>query len=288
MADIFATLVVSRAFQVLSDPDKKTKYDKFGQDPDSRFANASAAASGGGASPFSGFRSPGGRGPMFEEELSPEELFRQFFGGGMGGGMGGPFGNYHSALYFLTRLTTTLGLDTGPGFVFNLGGGPGIRVQQFGGGRPRRRPNQAGEPESSSSILTSLLPLILLFVLPLLSSMFSASTPAGPTMRFDAGVDPHTKNFVSKHLKVPYWVNPDEVQDYSKTQLRNLDQMAEKKYIHHLNVQCDIEKNTQVQMMNDAQGWFFQDTDMMNRARRMDLKNCKKLSEMTRKSATFL
>lgn len=33
---------------------------------------------------------------MFEEEISPEELFRQFFGGGMGGGGfgGGPFGGF--------------------------------------------------------------------------------------------------------------------------------------------------------------------------------------------------
>ena len=29
---------------------------------------------------------------MWEEEISPEEMFRQFFGGGMGGGFGGPFG----------------------------------------------------------------------------------------------------------------------------------------------------------------------------------------------------
>lgn len=82
--------MVSRAFQILSDPDKKIKYDKFGGDPDSRFGSA-----GPSASPFSGFaRSPraagGGRG--FEEEITPEELFRQFFGGGMGGGFGGPFG----------------------------------------------------------------------------------------------------------------------------------------------------------------------------------------------------
>jgi DnaJ family protein B protein 12 len=84
--------VVARAFQVLSDPDKKSKFDKFGHDPDSRFQSQSAAA---GASPFSGFaRSPGaGRGPMFEEEISPEELFRQFFGGGLGN-MGGGFGMY--------------------------------------------------------------------------------------------------------------------------------------------------------------------------------------------------
>jgi DnaJ family protein B protein 12 len=85
---------VSRAFQVLSDPDKKSKYDKFGGDPESRFSGASAS----GASPFSGFasqRAPrGGGGSMFDEEISPEELFRQFFGGGGGGAFGGPFGGF--------------------------------------------------------------------------------------------------------------------------------------------------------------------------------------------------
>ena len=78
--------MVSRAFQVLSDAEKKSKYDRFGGDPDNRFGPSSATA----ASPFSSFgRSPGGRGPMFEDEISPEELFNRFFGGG---GMGGPFG----------------------------------------------------------------------------------------------------------------------------------------------------------------------------------------------------
>jgi DnaJ family protein B protein 12 len=88
--------VVSRAFQVLSDPDKKAKFDRFGGDPDSRFPGASAA----GASPFSNFaRSSGTQrqgGPMWEEEISPEEMFRQFFGGG-GGGFA-PFGMLHHTL----------------------------------------------------------------------------------------------------------------------------------------------------------------------------------------------
>lgn len=84
--------MVSRAFGVLSDQEKRTKYDRYGGDPDSRF--------GGGApqqSPFSGFaqRTPssrgGGGGSMWEEEISPEEMFNRFFGGGgMGGGF--PFG----------------------------------------------------------------------------------------------------------------------------------------------------------------------------------------------------
>lgn len=80
--------VVSRAFQILSDADKKSRYDQFGGDPDNRFSSSGGGASG--ASPFTGFaRSAGRGGPMFDEEISPEELFNRFFGGGMGGS---PFG----------------------------------------------------------------------------------------------------------------------------------------------------------------------------------------------------
>jgi DnaJ homolog subfamily B member 12 len=74
---------VSRAFQILSDPDKKSRFDQFGGDPDNRFSSSGAGAA---PSPFSGFaRSPGGRNPMFDAEMSPEDLFNQFFGGGAGG-----------------------------------------------------------------------------------------------------------------------------------------------------------------------------------------------------------
>ncbi len=88
--------MVSRAFQILSDPDKKSKYDKFGGDPDSRFPSSSTQPQ----SPFAGggfARSPGaGMGGFYEDEISPEELFNRFFGGGGMGGMGGfPFGKRH-------------------------------------------------------------------------------------------------------------------------------------------------------------------------------------------------
>jgi len=87
--------MVSRAFQILSDAEKKAKYDKFGGDPESRMGGG-GGGSGSGASPFSGFASQRRAGPMFEEEISPEELFRQFFGGGMGGAFGGPLGEYQT------------------------------------------------------------------------------------------------------------------------------------------------------------------------------------------------
>ena len=78
--------MVSRAFSVLGDKDKRDQFDRFGTDPDSRFSSAQAQ------NPFSGFANRaagGGGGNMWEEEISPEEMFARFFGGG---GFGGPFG----------------------------------------------------------------------------------------------------------------------------------------------------------------------------------------------------
>ena len=88
-------IVVSRAFQILSDAEKKAKFDRFGGDPDNRFGGGSAAST---SSPFSGFaRSPSGGSRMYEEEISPDELFNRFFSGGMGGGGFGPFGTVASS-----------------------------------------------------------------------------------------------------------------------------------------------------------------------------------------------
>lgn len=257
--------MVSRAFQILSDPDKKSQYDKFGTDPENRFASAAS-------NPFSNFaRGPGGAragGPMFEEEISPEELFRQFFGGGMGGPFGGPLGGFG-----------------GPGFVFNMGGGgPGIRIHQFGGNAPRRRPHnhENARPPSPLEALRSLLPLLLLFILPLLSSLFSGTSTSsrGPSIRFD-GVPPHTLRHTTTRLNINYWVNPNEVADYTAKKWKDLDRVAEGKYVGRLNAECDWEQNQRQRLANEAQGFFFTDQVMLERARKMEMPSCLRLRELT-------
>lgn len=89
--------VVSRAFQILSDEDKKSRYDKFGGDPESRFGAGSSSA---GESPFArgGFPGSARAGTMYEDEISPEEIFARFFGGGGFGGGFGPFGGLGGGL----------------------------------------------------------------------------------------------------------------------------------------------------------------------------------------------
>jgi DnaJ family protein B protein 12 len=139
--------MVSRAFGVLSDPDKKQKFDRYGGDPDSRFGGASAPSQ----SPFSG-RGGGGVGPMGggggwgDEEISPEEMFNRFFGGGMGGGFG-PFG--------------TSGFDHGSTFGQAIPlGSPFGRPTSFGGGSPLYwgRPSDRSNPFVGGGLFNSTSP----------------------------------------------------------------------------------------------------------------------------------
>lgn len=169
--------------------------------------------------------------------------------------------------------------------MFNMGGGPGFRVHQFGGTRPRRRPREAAAasepPPSGWAYLQQLLPLILLFVLPLLSSLFSgSSTPSGPTYRFDTAVPPHTMQRTTPKLKVDYFINPVDVEDYSARKFHQLDQRVEVDYVTKLRYECEAEVQHRERMIQDAQGWFFPDVEKMKEARAMELKSCRRLESL--------
>ena len=171
--------------------------------------------------------------------------------------------------------------DAGPQFVFNLGGGPGFRVHQFGGGRPRRRPREANgnaeeRPQSAMSALSNLLPLLILFILPLLSSLFSSAMPTGPSIHFQPG-PPNTMHRTSQRLKVDYYLDPKDIVDYTGRKMNDLDRKAETQYVTNLQYECQIETRTRNRMMEEAQGWFFQDVDRMREARNFDMSSCKRL-----------
>lgn len=170
-----------------------------------------------------------------------------------------------------------------------MGGGPGFRVHQFGGNRPRRRPREANNAQSEPApsvwaIIQQLLPLILLFVLPLLSSLFSgSSTPTGPSYRFDAAVPPHTMQRMTPRYNINYFVNPTDVQDYNARKFRQLDHKVEVDYVSKLRYECENEVRVQDRMVQDAQGWFFPDVEKMKAARSMELKSCRRLDDLNRK-----
>ncbi|KPM43404.1 hypothetical protein AK830_g3134 [Neonectria ditissima] len=254
--------MVSRAFGILGDKEKREKFDKFGTDPDSRFQSAQAQ------NPFSGFaqRQQGGgmgRGG-FDDDLSPEEMFARFFGGqGFGG------------------------FDTGPQFVFNFGGGPGIRVHQFGGGRPRTRPREAnqGARQQSSPLQTflGLLPIILFFVLPIVTSIFSgesSSSSSAPRMVYDHPLHPYTEGRTTPNLGVEYFVNPEDVSGLTDGKLNKLDRTAEVNLVRHLKSECDNELGYRQRLRDAAQGWFYQDTEKMAVAETYTTPSCDRLQNL--------
>ncbi|KAF8347870.1 hypothetical protein F5887DRAFT_669752 [Amanita rubescens] len=173
--------LVSKAFQVLSDPQKRAVYDRSGSDPESRFSGVPSSSGGSTVHPFTG--------ASFEGELSPEDLFNMFFGAGGGGPFGNAFGG------------------GGPVFTATFGPG-GFRTVRMGG-QARARNVQVND---TRSIFVQLLPLIILFGLSLLSALPSIFTTAPvPDPRYSfRGTHRYHVERQTEQLGVPYFVNAAE------------------------------------------------------------------------------
>ncbi|EEB90592.1 hypothetical protein MPER_11179 [Moniliophthora perniciosa FA553] len=181
--------MVSKAFQILSDPQKRAIHDQSGSDPDDR--------SGGMSSRGFSSSSFAGAGPTFDGEISPEDLFNMFFGGGQafGGGFGG-----------------------GPVFTTTFGPG-GFRTFQMGGGMGGRGGFQNAQQQGNAeprSIFLQLLPLIVLFGFSLLSALPNLfTTPPVPDPHYS--FTPNTRYNMERHTSgrgVAYHINPMEFMNH--------------------------------------------------------------------------
>lgn len=184
--------------------------------------------------------------------------------------------------------TNIAAFDTGPQFVFNFGGGPGIRVHQFGGARPRTRPREAAAGRQNEGnafqTLLGLLPIILFFILPIITSFFSGdsgtSPASNPRMVYDNPLHPYTEQRTTPNLNVNYYVNPDEVAKYSAHKLNKLDRTAEHQLLRHLKNECENELMYQRKLHDAAQGWFHQDPDKMALAQSYTKPSCDRLRNL--------
>ena len=100
-------------------------------------------------------------------------------------------------------------------------------------------------------------------------------------MRFDGPVAPHTMHRLTTRLKVDYYLNPLDVDGYTAHKYSQLDKTAEVKFVQQLRLGCEQELEQQQRLVNEAQGWFVQDVEKMNRARNLEMRSCKKLDSMS-------
>lgn len=253
---------IVKAFQVLSDDDKKRIFDQTGQDPDDRRASSFNAGPS-----FSGASAAGGH-PFATG--GPEDLFNMFFGGaGPGPGatfsFGGPGGaSFHS-----------------------FGGGPDI-FEQFMFGRPRQARPQSRDPraEPQSPLwgqILSILPIALLLGFPLIVSLFtgSDSTPSLPKFRFDAK-GPFKHEMRTSRFDFPFYVRESEVSKLSPRDLRKLQQTAENSYVNSIRSGCTREYMERQQMMNDAIGFLglTRDEKKWQEASDMEMPACELLDSL--------
>ncbi|KAG9102954.1 hypothetical protein FRC06_000659 [Ceratobasidium sp. 370] len=288
--------LVSKAFTILSDPQKRAVYDQVGGDPEQR--------GGGGRSPASGMNGmgmrPGYNQMFFEEEINPEDVFNMFFGGGFGGpgfnaGFGNGFGN---------------GFGGSPIFTASFGG-PGIRMRRF----PQRPPaqetrRQGPELAEGRSLLVQLLPLIALLAVSLFSSLLSAvtdSSPSTPRFRYDK-----TRTFnvgrATSRLDVPYFVSQSEwaqhpvgkAAEHIKTvgkeqsqkeaaQLRSFERVVERQYEEHLYNLCQNDAELKEHRIQQHHGFlgFGADWEKIRGIQAEPMPSCEKLKTLRLKDKSL-
>ena len=81
-------------------------------------------------------------------------------------------------------------------------------------------------------------------------------------------------------MHVPYWVEPAAVADYGKGKWRDLDKVAETRYVNQVSNECELEHERRNRIVNEAQGFFFTDQTKMEQARRMEMRSCRRLNEL--------
>ncbi|KAL1917718.1 uncharacterized protein VTP21DRAFT_3552 [Calcarisporiella thermophila] len=239
--------MISKAFQVLSDAQKREIFDKYSTDPDKRHTG------------MSGFAHQRGNGfASFEDEITPEELFNMFFGGDFASA------GFHSATFV----------------------GPGIGVRRFytrGDPAARARAHAQGQqPASSWMAFAQLLPLLVLLLFSILSN-FLSSAPAEPPFSLNPTSHHSSARLTADH-NIQYFVNPETFTPQfvnHPRKLRDLERNVEIVYLQQLNHNCRLEQTEKKRRIMNARGWgILYDKEEVDRAENMPMPNCDKLSKL--------
>ncbi|SCV04304.1 LANO_0G09384g1_1 [Lachancea nothofagi CBS 11611] len=177
---------INRAFEVLSDEQKRRIFDQIGRDPDERGARDPFASSSGGSATGSGFNGAGfAPENMFFRRAPagpPQDIFDFLFNSHAAGG-GHPFNSAFGGGPFGAGPFDRPFGGGGGATTFSFGGPNGFKVYTNGNSRARAAPRNAPgaqqqqqeDQREMQQILRILVPILVILFLPMLERLIFGS-----------------------------------------------------------------------------------------------------------------
>ncbi|GCC19131.1 dnaJ homolog subfamily B member 14 [Chiloscyllium punctatum] len=217
---------IGNAYAVLSNPAKQRDYDQYGD----------------GQSPgnyqHGGFEFH----RNYESDITPEDLFNMFFGGGFPAGHTQPYNNGRA------------------------------RGSHQSYHRADREDERA---DGGFSMFLQLLPIIVLILVSVLSQLMVSTPPYSLYYRAALG---HTVRKQTSNLKVVYYVNKDFDKEYTGVALQKVEKSVEEDYINNLRNNCWKERQEKNDYLYASK--VYRDDRLRKKAELMRMESCEKLARL--------
>ncbi|XP_077133895.1 dnaJ homolog subfamily B member 14 [Ranitomeya variabilis] len=220
---------IGNAYAVLGNPEKRKQYDLTGSDE-----HVHSNHRNGGSDYHRGF----------EADITPEDLFNMFFGGGF------PSGNVRT---FSNGRTTC-----------------NHHQHQHHSGHERE--DERGD--GGFSMLIQLLPIIVLILVSLLSQLLVSNPPYSLYPRSG-----QTMKRVTENLHVAYYVSKDFQSEYSGMLLKKLEKNIEEDYVANVRNNCWRERQQKADLIHAAK--VYRDNRLKLKAESISMDNCEELQRLT-------
>ncbi|KAM4812027.1 dnaJ homolog subfamily B member 14 isoform X2 [Urocitellus parryii] len=222
---------IGNAYAVLSNPEKRKQYDLTGSEDQ--------ACNHQNNGRFNFHRG-------CEADITPEDLFNIFFGGGF------PSGSVHS---------------------FSNGrAGYSHQHQHRHSGHEREEERGDG----GFSVFIQLMPIIVLILVSLLSQLMVSNPPYSLYPRSGSG---QTIKMQTENLGVVYYVNKDFKNEYKGMLLQKVEKSVEEDYVTNIRNNCWKERQQKTDMQYAAK--VYRDDRLRRKADALSMDNCKELERLT-------
>ncbi|KAF3687761.1 DnaJ -like protein subfamily B member 14 [Channa argus] len=221
---------IGNAYAVLSNTDKRRQYDLTGgEEPSSP-----------GHSREGGFDFHRG----FEADITPEDLFNMFFGGGF------PSSSAHT----FTNGRTSYSRQT-----------------------DYRQERTEERGDGGFSMFVQLMPIVVLILVSILSQMMVSPPPYSLYSKLSTG---QTIKRQTENLRVDYYVNRDFKSEYKGSALQQIEKNVEEDYVSNVRNNCWKERQRKTDLLYAAK--VYRDDRMQDKAERMTMDNCKELDRLNK------